>query len=204
MAKKCPPGVLCIENFTLFLLLIVCAGIVYFMSNHLLTQNIMIDRINRTTKKILHHPTPTPTTTILDKTTGSMLLDPTVPPLKKVNYVDTRNEINPRRGVPINIRTRGDHLGHYNQIGFLKGKERKDLIYPLYGRPNDTSRDKWNYYTLNDTGIKLPISKQSKSCTGEYGCNELMNGEDVYVEGVDAIFIATIYENESNRYIPYI
>ena len=78
------------------------------------------------------------------------------------------------------------------------------MIYPLYGRPNDTSRDKWNYYTLNDTGIKLPISKNSRSCTGEYGCDELFDGDNVYVEGVDSVFVATIYENEANRYIPYL
>ena len=108
------------------------------------------------------------------------------------------------KGVPINIRTRGNRLNSYTQIGFLKGVVRTHLIYPLYGRPNDTSRGKWNYYTLNDTGIKLPINKESRSCTGEYGCDELFDGDNVYVEGIDSVFVATIYENEANRYIPYL
>lgn len=219
MAKKCPPGVLCIGNFTLFLLLIVCIGIVYFMRIHMLAQYDVMDRINNIKnitsgivnsgikrEKIVVKPPKTKTeTTIIDTTKGNMLLDPNVPPLKKpVNYIGTRRQDYSDRGVPINIRTRGNRLARYTQVGFLKGLTRKELIYPLYGRPNDTSRDKWNYYTLNDTGIKLPISKNSRSCTGEYGCDELFDGDNVYVEGVDSVFVATIYENEANRYIPYL
>ena len=196
MAKKCPPGVLCIENFTLFMLLLVCIGIVYFMRVHMLAQYHVLDKIKFNNIKeeqkqiIIDYPT-------IDKINGNMLLDPNVPPLKKrVNYVDTKKRDYSDRGVPINVRTRGNRLNSYTQIGFLKGLVRTNLIYPLYGRPNDTSRDKWNYYTLNDTGIKLPINKESRSCTGEYGCNELFDGDNV--------FVATIYENEANRYIPYL
>ena len=162
MAKKCPPGVLCIENFTLFMLLLVCIGIVYFMRVHMLAQYHVLDKIKFNNIKeeqkqiIIDYPT-------IDKINGNMLLDPNVPPLKKrVNYVDTKKRDYSDRGVPINVRTRGNRLNSYTQIGFLKGLVRTNLIYPLYGRPNDTSRDKWNYYTLNDTGIKLPINKESK------------------------------------------
>jgi hypothetical protein len=207
MAKRCPPGVLCIENFTLFILLLVCFGIVYFMRFHMLTQYDVIDRINNikdVKEKIIISPAK-PKTTVINTTKGNMLLDPNVPPLKKpVNYVDTRERDYSDKGVPINIRTRGNRLGRYTQLGFLKGLTRRNLIYPLYGRPNDTSRDKWNYYTLNDTGIKLPISKGSRSCTNEYGCDQLFDGDNVYVEGIDSVFVATIYENETNRYIPYL
>lgn len=208
MAKKCPPGVLCIENFTLFTLLFVCIGIVYFMRVHMLAQYDVIDRINNINgeqKQIIIKEPDKTKTTIIDKTKGNMLLDPNVPPLKKpVNYVDTRKYDYSDKGVPINIRTRGNRMNSYTQIGFLKGVVRTHLIYPLYGRPNDTSRGKWNYYTLNDTGIKLPINKESRSCTGEYGCDELFDGDNVYVEGIDSVFVATIYENEANRYIPYL
>ena len=52
--------------------------------------------------------------------------------------------------------------------------------------------------------IKLPISQNGKSCTNEYGCDSLCNGDTVYIEGYNDAFKATIYENNAPRYIPYI
>ena len=77
---------------------------------------------------------------------------------------------------------------------------------PLFGRPVYANRDKWQYYTMNDknNAIKLPVSIQGKSCTGEYGCNSLNSGDNVYVEGYNDIFNATIYENNNIQYIPFI
>jgi hypothetical protein len=49
---------------------------------------------------------------------------------------------------------------------------------------------------------KLPISVNGKSCTSENGCDEVMNGDVVYVEGYSETFRATIYENNLFRYIP--
>jgi hypothetical protein len=50
---------------------------------------------------------------------------------------------------------------------------------------------------------KLPISVNGRSCTGEYGCDSISNGDTVYVEGYDDTFRATIYENATLNYIPY-
>ena len=52
--------------------------------------------------------------------------------------------------------------------------------------------------------IKLPISKNGKSCTGEYGCDDLFNGDSVYVEGYKDSFNVTMYENSGMRYIPFV
>jgi len=38
----------------------------------------------------------------------------------------------------------------------------------------------------------------------EYGCDELFNGDKVYVEGYKDVFVVSIYENSSPRYIPYL
>ena len=51
--------------------------------------------------------------------------------------------------------------------------------------------------------VKLPISYKNKSCTSQYGCEELMNGDKVYVEGFNSIFEVKIYENNTLNYIPY-
>jgi hypothetical protein len=66
-------------------------------------------------------------------------------------------------------------------------------------------RSKMQYYTISNTGnmnTKLPISVNGKSCTGEYGCDEISNGDVVYVEGYKDTFQATIYENGLFSYIP--
>ena len=79
-----------------------------------------------------------------------------------------------------------------------------DLILPLMGRPLIANRDKWNFYSMSDQNhsIKLPISHNGKSCTNEYGCDNLYNGDIVYVEGYNDAFKVTMYENEGLSYIP--
>ena len=74
------------------------------------------------------------------------------------------------------------------------------------GRPLLTNRSKNQYYTMSDkfNAVKLPISKGGRSCTNEYGCNELYNGDSVYVEGYQDAFKVTIYENSGPNYIPYL
>ena len=75
------------------------------------------------------------------------------------------------------------------------------------GRLTMTGRDKWQYYTISNSGnlnTKLPVSVNGKSCTSEYGCDNIYNGDSVYVEGYNDSFSATIYENSPFRYIPNI
>ena len=106
------------------------------------------------------------------------------------------------KGVPINIHTSSKPPSSYDQVGILtKG----DTILPLYGR--QIGRDKKQYYTLTNTsGIqtKLPVSVNGKSCTGEYGCDEVFNNDNFFVEGYKDTFSATMYEKGEHRYIPYI
>ena len=81
------------------------------------------------------------------------------------------------------------------------------MILPLMGRRNMAGRDKWQYYTMTNTGnlnTKLPISVSGKNCTSEYGCDEINNGDTIYVEGYRDTFTATIYETGTFSYIPYI
>ena len=58
--------------------------------------------------------------------------------------------------------------------------------------------------TDKNNSVKVPISKNGRSCTQEYGCDELMNGDILYVEGYEDTFKATIYDNEHFNYIPYL
>ncbi len=113
-------------------------------------------------------------------------------------------------GIPINISTNIGAINmNYIQVGILNpysGKEDKRRILPLMGRPLFVSRNKWQYYTMTDktNSINLPILYKGKSCTNEYGCDELLGGESVYVEGYNEAFKVTKYDNDTIRYIPFL
>ena len=111
----------------------------------------------------------------------------------------------PRAGVPINVSTQGTDDSEFRQIGILtpvNGNEER--ILPLMGRPLFTRRDKWNFYTLNDKNnmIKLPVKVRGQSGTSEYGCDNVYNGDTVYVEGYKEAFKVTAYDNNVIRYLP--
>lgn len=118
--------------------------------------------------------------------------------------------------VPINIETRG-YTGGYQQIGMLykddvsddnktPGSGTETAILPLYGRPTDTNRNKWNYYTSSDkfNMVKIPISHKNKDCNSEYGCEEIYSDDTVSVPAYNGEFKANIYTYDKPRYIPYL
>ena len=127
-----------------------------------------------------------------------VLENPYVPPLRDERYHDTVIPI------PINIRTQGPPVNvNYRQVGLLMRVNGKETILPLMGRPLQKNRDKWQFYTMSDknNSVKLPISFRKKSCTSEYGCDNIYNGDTVYVEGYKDAFRATIYDNAVMEYL---
>ena len=114
----------------------------------------------------------------------------------------------PGNAVPINIPTQHYNI-QYSQVGIItKQLAHTNEILPLMGRRTVTSRDKWQYYTVSGGGAggnlqaKLPVKVRGRNCSGEYGCQEISNGDEVYVEGYQENFRATIYENGLFSYIP--
>jgi hypothetical protein len=207
MGKKCIPGLFCIENMTLFLLIVIVILLIYMWYTQLVKPMRNIE--NRESKIIVvNQPNDTiPLASI--STRNNPFNDPYAPPLKSdgIYYPPNSGDI---RGiplkVPINIESRG-LTTEYQQVGILtRSNNSNDMILPLMGRRNLAGRDKWQYYTISNTGnlnTKLPISVNGKSCTSEYGCDQVYNGDMVYVEGYKDTFNATIYENNLFRYLPY-
>lgn len=108
-----------------------------------------------------------------------------------------------RDGVQVNIETRG-FAADYNQVGLLT-RVGSDLILPLLGRR--FMPDRWQYYTISNTGnvnTKLPMSFKGRSCSGEYGCDEMVSGDGVFVEGYNDTLRVTIYEPSKFNYIPHL
>jgi hypothetical protein len=210
MGKKCIPGVFCIENMTLFILFVILVLIIYLWHMYY----VKPQSNSQESSKIIVVNSPPQIHAPLGgiATRRDTFNDPYAPPLKQDglfypnDFGDMRGMIAPV-AVPINLETRGLSTG-YQQVGILtRVNGQNDMILPLMGRRTMSGRDKWQYYTMSNTGnisTKLPVSVNGKSCTSEYGCEDISNGAVVYVEGYNDTFRATIYENNLFRYLPVV
>jgi hypothetical protein len=201
---KCPPGVICFENFTFTFIILSLIVIIYFVYSNKSSYKIEMKQSTDTNSNpggSIFGLFPRPSYSF-SNVESDVLMNPYAPPLKDERVVQV-NDV--RGGVPININTRAVDT-NYRQVGILKRMNGPEMILPLMGRPLYVGRDKWQYYTMSDSNnqIKLPVSFKSRSCTNEYGCDEISNGDTVYVDGIDATFQTTIYDNATMRYIPFI
>jgi len=204
---KCPPGVICIENMTLFfiivLILCVSIGVIYLSKNNSPTK---IEY-----KNVIDLPSRNISTGLFPKASYSysnvendVLLNPYEGPNRDNRLFPNLNIFSSR--MPINIPTQSFDT-NYRQIGILtRIDSNKEMILPLMGRPLITNRDKWNFYTMSDRNsmIKLPIKFKGRNCSADIGCDDLYTGDIVRVEGYDSDFKVTTYENDMPKYIPYI
>ena len=208
--KKCPPGVICVENFSMFFV-VVCVGIIFYLTYAANTRQSVTVNSNPSEKIVIKDTRREnagwfPSWPYTNLPTDP-LLNPYAPPLRDERYFIPGFNGVPPGAVPINISTNvGAVDTTYRQMGILTPTNgpSKDSILPLMGRPLFTRRDKWNFYTLNDKNnmIKLPITVKGRSGTDEYGCDNLYNGDTVFVEGYNDVFKVTAYDNQIMRYLP--
>lgn len=211
--KKCPPGVICVENVTLFLLfIIICVLGLFIYSNT--KQNITVndnDYITVENKKersngLFSGFLPSWPYNNLPQ---DVLLNPYSAPYKDERYLVPELKYIPPNAVPINISTNTGAVDtNYRQMGIitpLNGSS-KDNILPLMGRPLFTNRDKWQYYTISNqhNNVKLPISFKGRSALNDYGVDQIFSGDTIYVEGYNDAFKTTVYENDTIKYLPFV
>jgi hypothetical protein len=194
--KKCPPGVICMENvsFAFVLITLFVVGYLFYKqtnhdANHYINEShpMLLNRkpiYERSTVNYPHSNLP-----------KDVLLNPYTPPLS-----DQRFAINTTTNI-------GAVDTNYRQIGILTqlNKTSKDMILSLLGRPVFKNRELWQYYTISNqfNSVKLPISVGGKSASSEYGVRQIYSGDTIFVEGYDSAFRATIYDNDVIRYIPF-
>jgi hypothetical protein len=218
--KKCPPGVICVENVTLcllFIILLVLGFFIYMNSN----KNITVNDTNHITVENKRE-SPGWFNGVLPSwpynnlpTLGSffgpkdVLLNPYAAPYRDERYFVPEATYVPPGAVPINVSTNiGAVDTTYRQMGIitpLNGAS-KDNILPLMGRPLFTNRDKWQYYTISNqhNNVKLPISFKGRSALNDYGVDQIFDGDTVYVEGYNEAFRVTVYENDTIKYLPFV
>jgi hypothetical protein len=215
--KKCPPGVICIENYSMFFFVVCILILIYIVYTSIYKQNIIVN--NSPSEKIVIKDTTRENIGTNGWLNGWIpswpytnlpsdpLLNPYAPPLRDERYFIPGFRSIPPGAVPINVSTNiGAVDTQYRQLGIMTATNSKGKIIPLMGRPLFTNRDKWQYYTISDqnNSMKLPVSRNGKSCTNEYGCDKLYNGDTVYIEGINEAYKITTYDNDTIKYLPFI
>jgi hypothetical protein len=207
--KKCPPGVICIENVSMMMFAICIFIIIYLIYNSFNGRNIILN--NNNTQRENHGWTGgfIPSWPYTNFVAQDPLLNPYAPPLKDERYFIPGFNGIPPRALPINVSTNiGAVDTTYRQLGILTplNGSSKDNIVPLMGRPLFTNRDKWQYYSTSNqnNNVKLPVSRSGRSCTNEYGCDKLYTGDTVYIDGANETYRVTVYDNNVIKYLPFV
>ena len=204
MAKKCAPGILCIENYTLLFFTFLIIVILYFMYIKY-TKNLHLHSASSASSASSNRNYNSYITPFLgngySNKENDVLLNPYSAPMRDDRIYNNSNYSGPK--LAINIPTQSINT-EYRQIGILTRVNGPETILPLLGRPLFTNKDKWNFYTMNDKNgmIKLPLRFKNKSCTSSQGCDNVYSGDTVYVEGYSDIFRVTVYDNNTLEYIP--
>ena len=208
-ARRCPPGVFCIENISFTLLAIIfIVVVVYFMKgpfhqNQYHGQQQQQHHQQHQQQQQQQHRSMFQSRANygVSNAQEDVLLNPYVPPLRDDRSMDIRGPV----AIPINVSTQGTNNAAYRQVGILTRINGPETILPLMGRPVFRNRDKWQFYTISEKSnfIKLPISVKGRSCTNEYGCDNVYNGDTVYVEGYNDAFKVTAYDNSVMQYLPF-
>jgi len=212
-SKTCIPGLFCIENMTMFCLFVIVIILIYLYYVNVVKNPIGQSTLGTSggfpTVIMVSQPPVLPNGLIPISSTSDPVMgsleNPYVPPVNNTDVYGPSVKMAPL-GVPVNMRSRGQP-GGYSPIGILTRMSGSgDMVLPLMGRQAASGRGQYQYYTMMTSGNinpKLPVSVNGKSCTSEYGCNEINNGDTVYVDGINDTFRATIYENNLFTYIPY-
>jgi hypothetical protein len=243
MSRKCPPGVICFENTTIVVFLII-TGIILYLAYMQFSKNsggsgsgsgTIYENAPSQNGVYTYPPAYGATASIganfLDlipryggggggytRGPADVLLNPYTPPLRDDRYIGGMgvNSIGLSGGVgggmggggvviPINVPTRSVNSS-YRQVGILTRVNGPETILSLMGRPLFPSQDKWQFYTMSDKNqsVKLPVTNKKRSCTSDLGCDNIYNGDTIYVEGYNDAFRATIYDNAIQYSIPYV
>ncbi len=180
MAKKCPPGVLCMDwnlvTLVIIVILTVVGAAIYF--------------------GVIHPPnprsSPSPAAAVSPKI--YVMQTPAPSPPQPVGIMGIR--------APVTLPTRPGS-GRYEQIGILTGEGGSSgsaapdrTILPLFGRELDSRRGKWNYFTRTDGNnpVQVPVRYRNRICDDEMvGCEEVSSDDQVHVPSLGRSFAATVY-----------
>lgn len=184
--KRCPPGVICLENITIVLLLVVTAIICWLIYTNTNMSRPAYDPIG---------------------------LQP--PAMGPIGFADMA-AFGPGspNGWPINVSTRPMLTsGEFADCGVLIPPNDGGDVLPLLGRqlPN---RQKWQYYCISNqrNGVRLQLyvggngngrrGQGNRNCMADNGVDEIYDGDRVTVQGKGP-YRVQMYDNAA-AYLPYL
>lgn len=179
MVYKCPPGIICIENMTIVvIILIIICGIIFYM----VCLDKYKDNKENNNNKNINSSKETNINITQTNDSNHGYNDMFFPPIKPLQYM------------PVLVPS-------YKQYGIITpliGSSDKKIL-PLMGLP---IRHKYQYYTISNqhNNVKLPIIVNKKNGLNEYGVDELNTGDIVFVEGYNESYKVTIYDNSAINY----
>jgi len=182
MANKiCIPGVMCINTYAIIIILLVV--VVYTIRMKQKTKEIVKKVYVDSAKKLI-----------------AKRPQDEQPGLYRKMYDKLEEPTREYPGIPINIRTRGE-LPSFQNVGYIYRTESDPTYNPddvnrfaLYGRPEYSGADKWEYYVSGADNIKIKLSNNK----------EIYSGDTVSLTGFAGNWIAHINEFAEFRYIPFV
>ena len=103
-------------------------------------------------------------------------------------------------GTNINIRTKGE-LPSFQNVGYIYRTESDPTYNPddinrfaLFGRPEYSGADKWEYYVTGADNIKIKLSNNK----------EIYSGDKVSLQGFAGDWLVHINEFQEFKYIPFV
>jgi len=222
----CPEGFVCTDNtvslIILLFILIIASMFIYFKyyDKPVVQQIIVQQTPPQQSQKIQEKMGGNPGGVVVEEVSQMQylvnkeqerLVNPLLPPER--TYVLTNGgglPLIPSHNI-VNMPSRG-FSGGFQQIGLLYKKDpsgdgnNDGNILPLFGRPTNTNRDKWYYYTSSDKfhSLKIPIKVKGRICNDEWGCNELYDDDTVEVGPYNGQFKVQIYGYDSPKYLPQV
>ena len=200
----CPKGFFCIRNYNIIILLIILVILI------VLVYRQGVRRFENKEPYVIKEQCE-PKIIIIKEECKKDLEPP-----ERTNYfynepIQEKEEV---RGLPINIRTRGE--SEYQQLGILNkqsiensgqqvGNSSDTFILPLFGRQLYRGSNNYNYYTSTDSNnnIKILLRINNIDCTDDRGCEMINDGDLVTLPEFNGIFKCTLYKFDKPRYIPY-
>jgi len=226
MAKKYVPGFFCVENMTLFVafLVVISLGYLYYVQfikrhnhhGHHTSSSLILS--GPVADGLLENPYVPPLKTLdirgpiiptlVSSGPGGLGLGMAAVPTAISVSATNNNVISMPVPLQVPMPTATSTLQMpYRQVGILTRKSDNSdspTILPLMGRNLMNGRDKWQYYTMSNSGAnistKLPVNVRGKSGMSEYGCDSVSSGDEIYVDGYQNEFKATVYDNASVLY----
>jgi hypothetical protein len=189
MAKKCPPGFVCSDSTTVWLIMVIIAAAAAGLYWYSQQQQTLVPAAPAESK-IIVVAAPAPTVPAV----SNQMIRPDLYP-----------EPVQRLPLPLGlgaIASRGP-LGPIQQVGILTAEGGSSnsaapdrTILPLFGREMDSRRSRWNYYTRTDgtNPVQVPVRVRNRLCDDDTnGCDEVYNDDSVHVPALGRSFKATVY-----------